>query len=120
MVGFERDMENLFNDLGIAYDEYLCRAETKESKSNFVSAVIYMLSNGSEEKYNALTSIAKPDVEQICYAIIGNSKTKLVEDKDRFMWILRYGLCDGDEDKTKRVFEIVTGKVAIDINFNFN
>ena len=109
-------MEEIINDLGIAYDEYLCSTETKESESNFVSAVIYMLSNGNEKKYNNLVSIVKPNIKQITYAIIGNSKTKLVEDKDRCMWIMRYGLCGGDEDKTKRVFEIVTGKIAIDIN----
>jgi hypothetical protein len=84
-----------------------------------VSGIVYLLANGEEDKYNNLIDLLEePNITQIIYAIDGDSKSKIKFDSDKFMWIIRYGLCAGNEEKTKRMYEIITGRIAVDIISN--
>lgn len=107
-------MKNLFEDL----EKLFVRSEVKENE--IASAVLLMLSNGNEKKYNQLTSLTQDsyDYTQMQYAVLGNDQTQIKEYSDKFMWILRYGFCKGDEEKTKHMFNIITGKFPFDINKN--
>jgi hypothetical protein len=106
------DMERLFKHL----ESIINSSELDQSSKEYV--IIHILSNGDEDKMDILFSKTIFSYEQASYAIVGNERTRLLHYKDKFMWLLRYGFCDGNEELTKEVFEIITGNVAIDINPN--
>lgn len=83
-----------------------------------VSGIIYILVNEDKEKYDSVINLTNSEVdyEQVSYAIIGgevkegSGVTYLKEYNAKFMWLLRYGFCDGDEDLTVKLYELITGR----------